>query len=319
MKKLNQFLSLLLVLILCVSFTGCQKNEENSPAKDDSGSNSSSQDTFDIVASFYPIHILLMNLTDGIDGVTEASMSDPNMGCIHDHTFSTEDLKKIENADVYVENGLGLETFNDKIKETYPNTPIVEAAKNVTNYPKHEEDHEEDHTEEDHAEGNAHVWTDLDNYILQVQYVSSQLQELDSAHKDQYAANEKAYVDKLTQLKNDYKDKLGTVSGKTALVLDETLPSLCMYLNVDMMEIETDHEQESLSASDLKDAIAEMKDKGVNLIFIGKDSDRQNAEMIAKETGATIYELNTCMVGTEAKDAYINDMKENFELISGIK
>lgn len=311
MRKFKQFLSLLLAFTLCFAFAGCKKSEETKDSDKNTKTDSSSEDTYHIVASFYPMHILLMNLTDGIDGVTESSMSDPNMGCIHDHTFTTEDLKKIEGADVYVENGLGLEAFNDKIKETYPDTPIIEAAKNVTNYPKG--------GEENGMDGNAHVWTDLNNYILEVQYVSEQLQKLDPAHKEAYAANEKTYVDQLTQLANDYKEQLSAVSNKTALVLDETLPSLCMYLNMTMMEIETDHEQESLSASDLKDTIAKMKEDGVNAIFIGKDSSRQNAEMIAKETNATIYELNTCMVGVESKDAYLNDMKENFELISKIK
>lgn len=301
MKKMKKNVFALLLLILCFSLTACSDKTEKETASD------STEKSFTIVSSFYPMQVLTMNLTNGIDTVKATSMSDPNLGCIHDHTFSTEDLKKIENADVYIENGLDLEVFNDKIKEAYPDTNIIEASTNVTNYVK------------DGDDINAHVWTDIDNYINQIQYVSEQLQKFNPENKEQYAANEKAYVDKLEQLKSDYADKLSAIAGKKVLVLDETLPSFCVYTKLQEYEIKTDHEQESISADQLKDTINTMKDEGVKSILISKGTDRKNAEAIANETGAKIYELNSCMVGEENVDAYLDDMKENFEIITTIE
>ena len=150
MKKIIKTITALLTAAMMITLAGCTNNKKESTA-------AGAGRQFNIVSSFYPMHILTMNLTKGIKNVNAKSMSDPNMGCIHDHTFTTEDLKKIENADVYVENGLGLEAFNEKIKEAYPKTKIIEASKNVTDYKK------------DDDENNGHVWTSIDDYINQVQ------------------------------------------------------------------------------------------------------------------------------------------------------
>lgn len=313
MKNFKIRLCTILILASCLGLFGCSKDvsnekptivdsetvENNAVASAETVENNNK---FNIVCSFYPMHVLTMNLTKNIDTVAVTSMSDPSMGCIHDHTFTTDDLKKIEGADAYVENGFELETFNDKIKKAYPDVAIIEASKNISD-----------------TDLNPHLWTNIDNYISQVEYVSQQLQTLNPANKDKYAANEKEYVDKLNQLKSEYSDKLANIEGKKVLSLDETLPNFCIYTKLDYMEIETDHEQESLSASDLKDTIDKMNSENVKTILIAKDADRKNAETIAKETGATIYEMNTCMVGDVDMNAYLNDMKENFDIISTIK
>lgn len=297
MKKIIKTITALLTAAMMITLAGCTNNKKETTAV-------GAGRQFNIVSSFYPMHILTMNLTKGIKNVNAKSMSDPNMGCIHDHTFTTEDLKKIENADVYVENGLGLEAFNEKIKEAYPKTKIIEASKNVTDYKK------------DDDENNGHVWTSIDDYINQVQYVSSQLQSVNPENKDKYAANEKAYVEKLNKLKDDYKDKLSKIAGKKALVLDETMPSFCVFTKLQEIDIKTDHDEESISAEVLKQTIADMKKDNIKAVLITKGSDKKNAEAIAKETGAKIYELNSCMIGNVNENAYLDGMKENFDIIS---
>lgn len=301
MKSIKSLLCSALAVAACFFlFASC----ENTVSDPHTTENTESSDSFSVVSSFYPMHILAMNLTRGIDNVTEESMSQPNIGCIHDHTFTTDDLKKVDGADVYIENGLGLEAFNDKIKEAYPDTVIIEASANIKG-----------------NDLNPHVWTNIDNYISQIKYTSEQLQTLDPDNKDKFAANETAYIQRLEKLKSDYSVKLAAVEGKKVLVLDESLPNLAEYAKLDMIQIETDHEEEALSADDLKQAIKTMNEQGIKSIFIGKGAHRAIAQTIAAETGATIYELNTCTTGTSdaTADSYINEMKENFDTIITIE
>ena len=61
-----------------------------------------------IVTSFYPIYIMAMNLTDGIEDVKVDNMADKYTGCIHDYTLTTADLKKFEDANIFIENGMGM-------------------------------------------------------------------------------------------------------------------------------------------------------------------------------------------------------------------
>ena len=60
-----------------------------------------------IVTSFYPMYVLTLNVTDGIDGVTVQNMAEQNVGCLHDYQLQTRDMVTLEGADALVINGGG--------------------------------------------------------------------------------------------------------------------------------------------------------------------------------------------------------------------
>ena len=261
---------------------------------------------FNIVTSFYPMQILVMNIAGGIDGVSVECMSDPNIGCIHDHVFTTDDLRLVENADVYVENGLGLETFNDQLLSAYPDLQIIEAAASVTDAP------------EDEGEVNGHVWTSPEDYIIEIAEVAEGLAQADPDHADQYLANADEYIGKVNDLLVTNADCMSAVRGMSVLVIDETLPSFCEWLGLEYEMVETDHEQSALSAGDIADIIDWMNTNGVSVIFVSADSDTAIADAIASESGATVYVMNTCMTGEVTADAYLEQMQDNLTLLEEI-
>ena len=260
---------------------------------------------FDIVTSFYPMQIIAMNLAGDIDGVSVSSMSQPDIGCIHDHVFTTGDLRIVENADVYIENGLGLETFNGRLLEAYPELTIIEAGAFVSDAP----------TDED-GDPNGHVWTSIDDYVLEINEVADALASVDPSHAAQYERNRADYVYEVRSLADEYSDVISGLKGRGVLVLDESLPSLCVYLGMDYMTIETDHEQEALSAGVLREIIEKMNEDGVDLIFTGIDSDTADAAAIAAETGASVISLDPLISGQVRKDAYLDGMRSNLEILS---
>ena len=58
-----------------------------------------------IVTSFYPMYVLTLNVTDGIDGVTVQNMAEQNVGCLHDYQLQTRDMVTLEGADALVIEG----------------------------------------------------------------------------------------------------------------------------------------------------------------------------------------------------------------------
>ena len=62
-------------------------------------------------------------------------------------------------------------------------------------------------------------------------------------------------------------------------------------------------------------SINEVKNKNINAIFIDKDDDRTNAELIAKETNAQIYVLDSGLSGELDKNAYIDTMNKNYDVL----
>ena len=296
MKSSRKIISVLMSAALAMQFASCV------------GIGSAGEDDgkFNIVTSFYPMQILVMNIAGGIDGVSVECMSDPNIGCIHDHVFTTDDLRLVENADVYVENGLGLETFNDQLLSAYPDLQIIEAAASVTDAP------------EDEGEVNGHVWTSPEDYIIEIAEVAEGLAQADPDHADQYLANADEYIGKVNDLLVTNADCMSAVRGMSVLVIDETLPSFCEWLGLEYEMVETDHEQSALSAGDIADIIDWMNTNGVSVIFVSADSDTAIADAIASESGATVYVMNTCMTGEVTADAYLEQMQDNLTLLEEI-
>ena len=297
MKKRNIIiiLAIILLIVLLIVIGNLNRNETE---KDDK---------VRIVTSFYPMYIMTLNITEGVENVEVENMADNQVGCIHDYTLTTSDLKKFENADIFVENGYGIENFSNNIKESYPNVKIIESASKITD------------TIEEHEEINAHFWTSIDNYILQVREIADRLKELDNANEAKYEENASEYITKLENLKTKYKNELQNLNGKKVVSLNEAFSYLFKFVGIEEELISTDHEQSALSAEQVKNVIDIMNNENIKTIIIAENDDEQNATAIANETGAKIYRLKDGMSGDGSINSYIDVMEDNLETLTSIE
>lgn len=289
MKK-KKILIIVLALFIIICLIGIVINK---PKMKKENSN------FKILNSFYPIYVLSLNLTDGAKNVENLNMAEKAVGCIHDYTLTTEDLKKFEDTDIFIENGGDLEPFSNKIKELYPEVTIVEASQNVKNIIADEE------------ETNSHFWLSLDNYKTEIEVVYEALVKANPENKELYEANRNTYLSQITDLENDYESL--DLKNMKVVCLNEALEYLLEDLEMDVTSVETDHAHSSLSAKAIKEIIDSGKQENVEAIFIDKDDSTEIAEMLSKETGAIIIKLDSGMQGeAKNKNAYIDAMKYNF-------
>lgn len=259
-----------------------------------------------IVTSFYPMYIIAENLLEGTKNTELVNMADVNVGCLHDYTLTTEDMKKVENADFFIINGLGMEKFLDKVINSNSNMYIIDSSQNIQNLIK------------DENETNPHIWTSIDNYISQVKNISKELQNKDTLNAQIYKENEEKYLDKLENLKEKYLKTLKNLEGQKALILNEAFEYLAQEIKLDYTTVKADHEESTLSAEVLKNIIDKVKKENIKIIIIDKNDNTSNAETIANETGAEIYKLNSGLTGSLDKDAYIKAMEENVRKGTGL-
>ena len=231
-------------------------------------------------------------------------MADINVGCLHDYTLTTEDMKKIENADIFIMNGLGMENFIEKALETNNNMDIIDSSKEIENVIQEDE------------EINSHIWTNLENYIIQVKNISTGLIDQDPENTEIYKSNTDRYINELESLKEEYEKSLENLNGTKAISLNEAFEYLGQELGIDMTTIHTDHEESTMSAEMLSSIIDQVKNENINMIIVDKDDNKSNAETIVNETGAQIYELNSGLRGSMDKNAYIEQVKENMQTLA---
>ena len=204
MKKL---LLVVLSLMTMMVFTACG-SEKTSTSQEDKAN---SEDKIKIVTSFYPIYIETLNVTKGIDGVVVENMTKPQTGCLHDYQMTPADMKKLENADVFIANGAGMESFLQDVIDNQKNLKVVEAAKGI------------ELLADEHGE-NPHVWVSVSNCMTQVQTIADELSKLDPEHADAYQKNAKEYIAKLEDLKQDMHNQIDNLPHKDIVTFHEAFP-----------------------------------------------------------------------------------------------
>ena len=80
-------------------------------------------DQLNIVASFYPIYILAMNVFDGIESVSLTCMTAPDTGCLHDYQLLASDMMTLSRADALLVCGAGMESYLPGVTAQFPSRP----------------------------------------------------------------------------------------------------------------------------------------------------------------------------------------------------
>lgn len=315
-------LSKIILSVLSVSLllTGCIKQNSNT-------NNAQSDNELNIVTSFYPMYISTLNIVKDIPNVNITNMTKAQTGCLHDYQLTPQDLKTLENADILVVNGAGMESFLDNIISQYPNLKIVTASEGLDLLEEDGHDHS-DETDEEHAEHstdddhdheyNAHLWVSVEGNISQVKNIASQLAFLNPENSTQYMDNANEYVDKLETLSTEMHNELDSLPNRNIITFHEAFPYFAKEFNLNIagvIQIEPDSEP---SAKEVEEIIQTIKDQKITALFTEPQYASKIANTISTETGAKVYELDPIVTGdatNNAYDDYINKMKQNLEVL----
>jgi len=295
--KRFKYVLMLAVVMLSLLLSGCGGQEAQ---KDKNGD-------FVIVTSFYPMYIDVLNITDGVEGVKVVNMTKPQTGCLHDYQLTTEDLKTLESADAFVVNGAGMESFLDKVTSQQKNLKIIEASKS-----------DKINLLKDGEEENPHVWLSVTYAIEQVKAINRQLCEADPKHEQQYKDNTMAYVEKLMNLREEMHGELDNLPHKDIVTFHEAFPYLAKEFKLNIVSVVEREPGTEPTPKELEELIEQVKGLPVKVLFTEPQYSPTAAETIARETGARLYKLDPVVTGEatpEAKDAYLNTMRENMKVL----
>ncbi len=257
-----------------------------------------------ILTSFYPVYVMTLNLMDGTDAFEVENMTDNISTCIHDYTLSTKDLKKLEKAEVFIQNGMGLESFSETVSENYPDVKNISIANNINGLISDED------------EINSHIWLSIANYKKSVNNLADELMLIDEIEKEQIEENRYSYLQELDELEGKF-NELSDYEGKKAICLNESLEYLLYDLKMEVTSFETNHEESAFSAEQIREIADKSKEDKTDYIFIEENDDDKMAKTIAAESGATIIRLKDGMRRSKFQDieSYIKIMTDNYETL----
>jgi zinc transport system substrate-binding protein len=258
---------------------------------------------FRVVTSFYPLYIMALNITSGIDGVQVDNMAGQQTGCLHDYQLQSKDMKNIEQANIFVINGAGMENFMQKVTTQLPSMKVLDTSVGVTLL------------RDDAGEPNPHIWVSISNYILQVENMVKGFAAADPQNAAAYWKNAQAYTAKLSVLRDKMHQELSSITYKDIITFHEAFPYFAEEFNLNIVKVVNREPDSQPSARELAQTIKMIRSTGVKAVFAEPQYPQSAANIVAKESGAAVYMLDPSVTGEIDKNAYLDAMEKNLVVL----
>lgn len=292
-----------------------------------------------VVTTIYPVTDLTRKV--GGDRV-DVDMLVPGGTEPHDWEPTAKDIIRIEEADVFVYNGSGMEGWvEDALKNiANPKLVMVEASKGLAvdadehqaevvgdsdreqDHESHKEDEHKDehHHHHDHDGLDPHVWLNPMLAQKEMAAIAEGLKQADPANADAYAKNLDMYKAQFEKLDQTYRTTLGAVSKKDIVVAHAAYGYLCDAYGLKEIAITGLSPNDEPNPETMADIVKVIKEKGIDTIFFETLASPKVAQTIADETGAKIAALNPIegLTDEEAKAGkdYFSLMTENLAALT---
>ncbi len=194
-----------------------------------------------------------------------------------------EQISKLERSEAYISNGfLGFETtWLDRfyeINKTMVKLSLGDRIDPIASGEKHEGEH---------AEGaDPHYWVSPKCAMIMASSVKDLLCRLNPGEKQKYESNYDTLISKITGADNLAGSLFKGSAGKSFMIYHPNLGYLAR--DYDLVEVPVEFEGKEPSPSRLREMIDLARAENIRTIFVQKEYDSRNANVIALETGATI-------------------------------
>ena len=238
----------------------------------------------------------------------------------HEYEPLPDDVKKTSQANLILYNGINLETGGNAWF-----TKLVQNAKKEENkdYYAVSEGVDVIYLEGQNEKGkeDPHAWLNLENGIIYAKNIAKQLEAKDPKNKDFYEANLKTYVEKLSKLDKEAKEKFNNIpkEKKTIVTSEGCFKYFSKAYNVPSAYIWEINTEEEGTPDQIKTLVEKLRKTKVPSLFVESSVDERPMQTVSKDTNIPIYEkIFTDSIAEPGQngDSYYSMMKWNLDKIS---
>lgn len=275
--KMTKILLFVLAFLLA---SGCSAKKENE------------SDKLQVYTSFYAMY----DFAKQIGG----EMADIELLCPvgtepHDFEPKTSDVAKLTEADVFIYNGMGMESWTEDISNTLTDTLCVETSADI---PYITEDYD------------PHIWLNPQNALKQMENIKDAFCERDSKNAQYYEENFSECERKIKELTDKYNEASQAFSNRNVIVSHAAYSYLCEAFNLNQTPVDGMHGEGGATPARMAEVINFINDNNIEYIFATSLQSEKTMETIAKDTGSEILVLNPFEGDIDGKD-YFTVMEEN--------
>lgn len=295
---MRRILSLIPLLIVAVSISACTRSSSENAAE---ASRLKVSVTFDAMAEFAQ--------AVGKDKIDISTIIPAGIEP-HDFEPKAADIARLTSAEVFIYNGLGMETWVETAVNAADNDTLI-----VINASEHAEALKNNDDEDSGHDGyDPHIWLSIKGAEAQVLMIARGLSEADSENKAFYQENADEYIRELENLYNEYIVKFNALHNKRFVTGHAAFHYFCLDFGLEQNSVADVFAEGEPSTKQLAELVDYCRENGVKTIFAEETANPDIAATLANEVGAQVETIYT-MECPEDGLTYLERMKSNCEKV----
>jgi len=283
--------------------------EENDLLKKEDGRPENKNKKINVVTSIFPVYINTLNVVRDINTVSVTNLVPATEDDVHKYRLTSRDLEVLEEADVLIINGAGVETFIEDVRNLFPDLEILDLNKDIA-FPK-DEDRVSRH----------YTWLDISNTIVQLQKITQFFCSIDPENEEQFKINEGDYYVRLEMMLDRYMQVGELISNNNIAVMHGGLEYIAQNAGLNVVYSVEEELGENPSTEELKDAAVIIKERGAQVLLVDSSQRSEDLNAVALETGIELCYIDTFVDGKNEEpmsySVYIHAMRENLNALRG--
>lgn len=219
-------------------------------------------------------------------------------GLENPHTYEPKgsDVKSLAKAGLFVQVGLGLETWSDKLVRNSGNPQLIQvtASRNCAV-----------------INNNPHVWMDIDNARKMVAAITDAMTRADPVHSGEFRQNSGRYDKQLLKLDQMIKRDLSSFSGRAIITAVPAFSYFLRHYGIEEAATIITLPGKEPSGRHIRDIITLMRKRRIKVILTVPQFSPRLPDMIAEETGAVVIEATQLPGSLPGTETYISMLKED--------
>jgi len=285
MKKVLYMLLYGTLLLSILALTACSGGESSGAGTDDPGK-------ITVYTSIYPVYDFAAKI--GGDKIN-LHMMVPSGTEPHDWEPKPKDMARLQEADVFIYNGAGMESWVDKVLNSIDNEKLiaVEASDGIKlmENPYESDEHEDDGGHE--HKNDPHVWLDPMRAKKQMENIMEALSKADADNADYYEDNYMKYSMELEKLDEEYRDTLEKCRNRDIIVTHPAFGYLCDAYDLNQIAIGSIGSESEPSSARMAEITNFARENDIKIIFFEETTGNKLAKTIADEVGGETMTLST--------------------------
>ena len=255
-----------------------------------------------VMSSFYPLHEFSQNI--GKEKI-DVKLLVPVGVEPHDWEPTIKDVQQMQKSDLIIINGIGFESWVDKLHEMNYQGVIVDTSNGIIKNIEEESVHDEYSDES----GDPHIWLNPVFAKIQVQNIANAFSDSDPENRQYFQENAARYIKDLDLLDSKIRTELSACNHDFIAFHDSFSYFADEYDLTQHTIISSYAPHTEPTAKTLENVINKAKQFNVKVIFTEETADPKTSQVIANEIGGKILVLSPLEIGNDG--TYISRMTEN--------